>query len=115
MTDNAINKAVYDELKEAAGAEFVVELVTAFLEEAPGMFEEINTALAAADADGFRRAAHSLKSNAQVFGADALATQARALELMETAQTTPEVQGLVAQLEAEFKRTADALKGLQNG
>ena len=115
MTDNVINKAVYDELKEAAGAEFVVELVTAFLEEAPGMFEEINNALAAADADGFRRAAHSLKSNAQVFGADALATQARALELMETAQTTPEVQGLVAQLEAEFKRTADALKGLQNG
>lgn len=115
MTDKVINKAVYDELKDAAGAEFVVELVTAFLEEAPGMFGDINTALAAGDSDGFRRAAHSLKSNAQVFGADALATQARALELMETAQNTPEVQGLVTQLEAQFERTADALKVLQNG
>ena len=59
MTSKVIDQAVYDELKENAGAEFVVELVTAFLEEAPSMFTDLHTAFDAGDADGFRRAAHS--------------------------------------------------------
>ncbi|MEH6647936.1 Hpt domain-containing protein [Sulfitobacter sp.] len=114
MTSDVIDSAVYDELKEAAGAEFVVELVTAFLEEAPIMFDELRTALDMRDADGFRRAAHSIKSNAEVFGAHALVTPARALELMEVSDVTPEVQASVTELEAEFTRAADALKELQH-
>ncbi len=115
MTNDVIDMAVYDELKDAAGAEFVVELVSAFLEEAPGLLMELRTALGAGDADGFRRAAHSLKSNANVFGADALAIPARRLELMEVSNATPEVQKLIAELEAEYARTSAALKELQDG
>jgi HPt (histidine-containing phosphotransfer) domain-containing protein len=115
MTRDVIDIAVYDELKEAAGAEFVVELVTAFLEEAPGMFDELHAALEAGNADGFRRAAHSIKSNAEVFGAHALAAPARALELMGVSDVTPKVQARVTKLEAEFARAADALKDMKNG
>lgn len=115
MTSDVIDQAVYDELKEAAGAEFVVELVTAFLEEAPGMFDALRTALDAGDADGFRRAAHSIKSNAEVFGAHTLAVPARALELMTFSTVTNEVQTLVTQLDTEFARVSDALVELQNG
>jgi HPt (histidine-containing phosphotransfer) domain-containing protein len=114
MTNEVIDKAIYNELKEAAGAEFVLELVAAFMEEAPGMFADLHTALDEGNADGFRRAAHSLKSNANVFGAHALAAPARALELMEISSTTSEVQRLMVQLEAEFTRTAAALENAQN-
>ena len=114
MTQNPIDPAVYNELKDAAGAEFVVELVTTFLDEAPGMIAELRTALESADTDGFRRAAHSLKSNANVFGAYALAVPTRELELTAQAQATPDVLTLLDQVDLEFARAAAALKSMQN-
>ena len=45
------------------------------------MLAELRTALAAPIADTFRRAAHSLKSNGNTFGALALGRLARELEL----------------------------------
>lgn len=115
MTNNVIDMAVFEALKEAAGAEFVVELIAAFLEEAPGMFADLHASLNAGDTDGFRRAAHSIKSNADVFGAHALGAPARALELMEVSGATPEVRAQIAQLDAEFVRASDVLKSLKNG
>lgn len=115
MTQDVIDMAVYDDLKEAAGDEFIVELVTAFLDEAPSMFTELRTALDTGDADGFRRAAHSIKSNANIFGAHALVPPARELELMEFSGATTEVKMLMSRLETEFARASDALAGLQNG
>ena len=81
MDSSVIDNAVFAELQEAAGAEFVAELVDTFLEDAPALIEELRSARAAADADRFRRAAHSLKSNSHTFGATALGGLARALEL----------------------------------
>ncbi|MGC1497948.1 MAG: Hpt domain-containing protein [Sulfitobacter sp.] len=115
MTNNVIDMAVYNELKDAAGAEFVIELVAAFLEKALGMFADLCTVLDSADVDGFRRATHSLKSNADVFGAHALAATARRLELMEMSGSTPEIQAHLAHLDVEFIRTSETLKALQNG
>ena len=45
------------------------------------MLAELRAARAAADADRFRRAAHSLKSNSHTFGALGLGALARDLEL----------------------------------
>ena len=115
MKSDVIDSAVYDELKEAAGAEFVVELVTAFLEEAPGMLADLRIALDAGDSDGFRRAAHSIKSNANVFGAQSLAATAQELELMKVSGATPEVEALITRLEADSARASDALTELQHG
>ncbi|MBN8507994.1 MAG: Hpt domain-containing protein [Burkholderiales bacterium] len=81
MNPPSIDRAVFDELKDTAGAEFVVELVDTFLEEAPQMLAELRAAFSAGAADRFRRAAHSLKTNAQTFGAAALGAKARELEL----------------------------------
>ena len=72
MTEPTIDRATFDELKEAAGAEFVVELIDTFLTEAPLMLAELSRAFAQREAEAFRRAAHSLKSNANTFGANAL-------------------------------------------
>jgi histidine phosphotransfer protein HptB len=111
MPEPTINPATFAELQDAAGAEFVVELVDTFLEEAPAMLAELRSAQAAQDADAFRRAAHSLKSNSNTFGATALGLMARQLEL----------GGMVADpapldaLEAEYQRVATALKALSHG
>jgi histidine phosphotransfer protein HptB len=111
MPEPTINPATFAELQDAAGAEFVVELVDTFLEEAPTMLAELRSAQAAQDADAFRRAAHSLKSNSNTFGATALGLMARQLEL----------GGMVADpapldaLEAEYQRVATALKALSHG
>jgi HPt (histidine-containing phosphotransfer) domain-containing protein len=115
MTQGPIDQTVYDDLKDAAGAEFVVELVTTFLEEAPSMLADLRRALIADDADGFRRAAHSIKSNANIFGAQDLAAPARDLELLSDARPTLYVNGLVDRLDAEFARAAAALTEMQDG
>ena len=110
MSEPTIDRATYDDLEDTAGADFVAELVDTFLEEAPRILEGLQTALAARDADGFRRAAHSLKSNGLTFGAAELAARAKALELggLEAAG-----DGLVG-LRQEYARVAAALRGLRN-
>ena len=76
MDESAIDET-YRELQAGSGAEFVVELVATFLEEAPKTLAELRTARANGDAEKFRRAAHSLKSNGNTFGALRLATASR--------------------------------------
>ena len=81
MTQALIDPHTFDELQANAGADFVIELVDTFAEEAPDLLTELRSALAAGAAERFRRAAHSLKSNSSTFGATELADLARALEL----------------------------------
>ena len=115
MDQSVIDKAVYAELQETAGAEFASELVDTFLEEAPGMLGELRSARAEGHAERFQRAAHSLKSNSNTFGALKLATLARELELKGLdANQAHDVDALAA-LEAEYMRAAAALKDLRHG
>jgi len=109
MTQELINNAVFAELCDTMGADFTAELVTTFLSEAPNMFAALEQAVADRDADAFRRAAHSIKSNAQVFGANALGDQARDMEL---AELTAESAAPVATLQATYDQTAAALRVL---
>ena len=81
MNHAVIDPHTFDELQANAGADFVIELVNTFAEEAPGLLAELRGARAAGAAERFRRAAHSLKSNSSTFGATGLADLARALEL----------------------------------
>jgi HPt (histidine-containing phosphotransfer) domain-containing protein len=115
MTSSAIDLARYAELQDTAGADFVAELVDTFLEEAPAMLAELRNARAAADADRFRRAAHSLKSNCNTFGALALGALARELELTGLHADAAHDAARIDAIDAEYARAADALKGLRNG
>jgi HPt (histidine-containing phosphotransfer) domain-containing protein len=112
---DTIDGATFNELRETAGAEFVTELVDTFLEEAPQMLADLRSARDAADADRFRRIAHSLKSNGATFGALELASLARALELGGLAADPARDLDAIAALDAAYARAAAALKGLCNG
>ena len=109
MSGPPIDRAAHAELQETMGEDFAAELVATFLDEAPGMLADLRRAAVEADADGFRRAAHSLKSNAGLFGATALADMARGMELGGLPAAAPD------DIEAEYARAAAALRGLIDG
>ncbi|HEX2541369.1 MAG TPA: Hpt domain-containing protein [Caldimonas sp.] len=113
MPATPIDAATFAELQATAGADFVAELIDTFLEEAPPMIEALRESLAAGQAEGFRRAAHSLKSNAGTFGALTLASMARELELngIEAARASGALDRLAehyADVAAELKALRDA-------
>jgi HPt (histidine-containing phosphotransfer) domain-containing protein len=110
---SAIDAARFAELQATAGADFVVELIDTFLLEAPGLLAELRAARAAGDADGYRRAAHSLKSNGHTFGAMALGAQARAIELAGLGDPAADAARITA-LEQEYARAARALQELRD-
>jgi HPt (histidine-containing phosphotransfer) domain-containing protein len=114
MTPTAIDSATFAELQANAGADFVAELVGTFAEEAPRLIDEMRSALAAAAAERFRRAAHSLKSNSNTFGATALAEAARTLELGGLPGPAAGTAALAA-LDAEYARTIVALQRMAAG
>jgi histidine phosphotransfer protein HptB len=107
--NQTIDTDVYRELQATAGADFVAELVDTFFEEAPGILAALRSAHATGDADAYRRAAHSLKSNSLTFGATALAAAARAQELGGMGSLAD-----VDAIDAEYARAAAALKELRD-
>lgn len=112
MAEPIIDAATFRDLQETAGADFVKELVAAFLEEAPVMLGDMRSAMAAGEAEKFRRAAHSLKGNCNTFGAHGLAAMAKDLELGgldRAAAAGPQALDSLAQ---EYARVAAALKEL---
>ena len=113
MTAPVIDAATFAELQASAGADFVKELVDTFLEEAPAMLAELKRALAAGEAEPFRRAAHSLKSNANTFGALALGTLARELEL--GGLDAGRQPGALERLDEAYQRAAAALTERRDG
>ena len=108
MSAQSIDHATFAELQATTGADFVAELVDTFAEEAPQMLAEMRSAHATAAAEKFRRAAHSLKSNSNTFGAVRLAEMARALELGGMPETAAPLDAVAAELDA----TLPALQAL---
>lgn len=113
MSDTPINLSVFSELQDAMGAEFVEELVSTFLEEAPTMLAEISSAVEKDDKDKYRRAAHSLKSNADIFGAQILVGMARKMELEGLGPDGNSTR--ISELNTAYDRAAAILKDLKDG
>ena len=77
---SVIDLPTFDALRLSVGDEFAAELVDTFLQEAPAILAQLRAAMGAGDADGYRRAAHSLKGNGNTFGALEFASVAGAIE-----------------------------------
>jgi len=107
-----IDPATFDELKQMSGADFIGELIDAFLDDAPGMIQNMESALANKDIESFRRNAHSLKSNANTFGALELAGLAKELESMAR-ENNLDIGNRLEVLKEAFGKVAEELKGLR--
>ena len=108
----AIDRATFEELNQMSGADFINELIDAFLEDAPLMIQNMRTAAATGDVESFRRNAHSLKSNAHTFGATELGRLAKELETMGR-ENNLEVGNKWEVLKDEFETVALELRGLR--
>ena len=84
--------------------EFVAELIGDFLAGLPGQL----AALRSADAEEMYRIAHTLKSNAATFGADALGVACRVLEAA-AADGAAGAHELIERVELEAARVTPAL------
>lgn len=108
----AIDKTIFDELKQMSGAEFINELIDAFLDDAPNMIRNMQAALESADVESFRRNAHSMKSNASAFGAVELAGLAKELEFMAR-ENNLEIGNRLEVVKEAFEKAAAELKEIR--
>ena len=107
-----IDRSVLAGLSETVGEDFVGELIDTFLEEAPGMFDEMKQGLSTGDTDSFRRAAHSLKTNAHTFGAIELAEKAKELEYMAR-ENNLDIGNRLDALEEAYEQAVEILNALK--
>jgi HPt (histidine-containing phosphotransfer) domain-containing protein len=107
-----IDQATFNELKQMSGADFINELIDAFLDDAPMMIQNMYTALEKKDVESFRRNAHSLKSNANTFGATELGVLAKELELMAR-ENNLEVENKLEILKEAFVKVAEELREMR--
>ena len=113
MSNKQIDLATFEELKRMSGADFIDELIDTFLEDVPKLMGELQSALQAGNAEAFRRAAHSLKSNAATFGAAHLSEQARELEMLGKEGRLKATGDRIGALESSFEAVSRELKGLR--
>ena len=109
---SVIDRATFNELKQMSGADFINELIDAFLDEAPMMIQNMHIALDTIDVESFRRNAHSLKSNANTFGATELGVLAKELEQMAK-ENNLEIGTRLEILKESFSKAAEELKGMR--
>ena len=109
-----IDRTTFEELKQMSGDDFINELIDTFLDDAPKMIAEIKSGLATNNADIFRRAAHSMKSNAATFGASQLAALAKELEMLGKENKLSETGDRLKALEEAYESVRDELKGLKS-
>ncbi len=108
-----IDMNVFNTLKESTGDDFIGELIDAFLNDAPDLLAQMRSSLAGSDADGLRRAAHSMKSNAATFGAMELSALAKEVEMMGREKNL-EVGNRIEVMEEAFRETESQLKALMS-
>ena len=113
MSSNEIDLATFEELRQMSGADFINELVDTFLDDAPRLMDGLRSALLAHDADSFRRAAHSLKSNGATFWAKRLSELAKQLEMLAKENRLGDTGDRLETLESAYQAAAAELRGLR--
>ena len=97
------------------GPEFVAELTDTFIADGRQLLATLQTALAEARVDAFRRAAHSLKSNGESLGTTRVAALARELESLARAGSLEGAGDRLPSLTREYETTVGALGELRRG
>jgi len=109
---SVIDMNAFENLKQMAGADFIGELINTFLDDAPQLMKQLHSSLNSNDAESFRRAAHSLKSNAASFGANHLSALAKELEMLGRENKLNEVGDRLKALEEAYQVAALELIGM---
>jgi len=111
-----LDRAALETLLEVVGGEpaLLGELIDSFLEETPPLLNNLRQALGQGDAAELRRAAHTIKSSSNDFGATTLAELCQELETMGKAGTLDRAAELVAQAEKEYEQVRVRLEAVRS-
>ena len=93
--------------------ELLKELIGVFLEDLPTQMQAIEAAISGADADGLRRAAHSLKGAVGNFAAETTRQEALALEQLGSDGRLDEVGAVFERLDTSMSLLVRALSQLK--
>ncbi len=118
MTESSvIDQEALDALLASLGGdeEFLAELMQDYFDDSPDQLAAMETAMAAGDDEGLRRAAHSLKSNSATFGAMKLSGMCKQLEDQGKSGALDGAGTGIAQVAAEYERVRLALEAIQKG
>jgi CheY-like chemotaxis protein len=112
-----LDSKALDNLLSTLGGEFanLKIIIDSFLEEAPGLLDELDRFVETGDAAGVRRVAHSLKSNGADFGAAAFAERCKDLEAMGKSGELDGAADLASRIRTEYRKVAAALATLREG
>ena len=113
MPISQIDMNTFNSLKESTGTDYIGELIDAFLDDAPNLFAQMKSALVDQDAESFRRAAHSMKSNAATFGAMELSALAKELESLGR-ENNLEIGNKLEVMEESFRQVQSQLTALKS-
>ena len=108
-----LDQTTFERLRATMGANFLDELLSTFEEDTQELVGTMRRALGEKDVDSFRRAAHSLKSNAASFGAMALSTLAKDLEALARSGSLDGAAPRVERLADECEQVARALREVE--
>jgi HPt (histidine-containing phosphotransfer) domain-containing protein len=109
-----IDALIFAELKTTVGADFIGELVDAYLDDTPRLISELTESLAQQDAARFSRTAHSIKSSSASLGALPLSLLARELELMGKQGDLSGAESKVKRLQENYSRVQEKLEVLRD-
>ena len=89
--------------------DMLAQIIQIYLNDTPKLLGQLNESIAAGDAPGVQRAAHSLKSSSANLGALQLSDFCKTLETNGREAALEEAPQLFAQIEVEFVRVEEVL------
>jgi len=107
-----IEEATFARLLDSLGGDvdFLGELVEADVASSPGLFANMQQAIATGEAPALQRAAHSLKTGSASFGALAFAAQCKELEELGKTSALAEAEVKFGALETAYAEVVAALQ-----
>ena len=108
-----LNQSALDELRaldpDGSGG-ILNELIQSYLADAPEQIGQLRAAIADKNIEAMSRAAHSMKSSSQTFGAMRVGELAREIESIGRANTIIGCDVLLAELEQQYAKAAKLLQ-----
>ena len=117
METRTIEKEIVGKAREwidEYGEDFLVELIDAYLGDAPDRLARLRQALEAGDAETFTFEAHTLKSSSANLGAMKVSAIAKEMEMAGRAGKMAQMAEPAARTEAEFALVKAALEALRS-
>ncbi|MET0560536.1 MAG: response regulator [Gaiellaceae bacterium] len=109
-----LDATAIENLRDLGGEEFLAEVIDTFLSDTPALVATLRTTYEDGDTEGLRRAAHTLKSNGQTFGAGRFAELCRELELRARSDELDGTAELVDRIEREYPALEKTLAVLRS-